>query len=233
MPRGEVDDAGRQGEAVVPADCTATLLGQGYQGAVYRVDTASGPVIVKKAMGRGITRALRRAMLRREYGIYRMLAGVPGIPACHGLREGDELVLDLVPGVSLREPGQPPGDRGQFFAELLELIKAVHRAGVAHGDLKRKDNILVGPGGHPFLIDFGTAVSAPPGAGMLRRWLFRQARRTDLNAWVKLKYQRQWVEMDPADLQYHRPTLPEAVARRLRRAWRRLTLRRLRRPRAD
>lgn len=233
MPSGEVDDAQPRGGAATPATGSATLLGQGYQGAVYRVETADGPVIVKKAIGRGIARALRRAMLRREYGIYQRLAGVPGVPACRGLRPGDELVLDLVPGASLREPGQPAGDRERFFAELLALIQAVHRARVAHGDLKRKDNILVGPGGHPFLIDFGTAVSAPPGSGVLRRWLFRQMRRTDLNAWVKLKYQRQWVEMDPADRKYLRPTLPEAVARRLRRAWRRLTLRRLRRPRSD
>ena len=229
MADREPDGVGPSGPGAWPPTGAVTLLGQGYQGAVYRVETAAGPVIIKRAIGRGLARAVRRAMLRREYGIYQLLSGVAGGPACRGLRNGEELVLDYVPGPSLREPGQPPGDRPRFFAELLDLIHALHRAGVAHGDLKRKDNILVGPGGRPVLIDFGTAVSAPPGAGPLRRWLFRQVRRMDLNAWVKLKYQRQELAMDPVDRRYHRPTWPEQAARVVRRAWRRLTLRAWRR----
>ncbi len=231
MVDGRAGEAGPPGAVPAATPGPAILLGQGYQGAVYRVETAAGPVIVKKAIGRGLARSLRCAMLRREYAIYQLLATVHGVPACHGLRAGEELVLDLIPGSSLREPGQPAGDRSRFFAELLGLIQAMHQAGVAHGDLKRKDNILVGPGGRPYLIDFGTAVAAPAGAGWLRRWLFSQMCRMDLNAWVKLKYQRQLAEIDPADEQYYRPTWPEQVARVMRRTWRKLSLRRLRRSR--
>lgn len=225
-------DAAGPGDAPLQRPAAASvLLGQGYQGAVYRVETDDGPVIVKKVIGRGLPRILRRAMLRREHAIYQRLAGVNGVPACRGLLGGEELVLDYVPGPSLREPGQPVADRARFFDELLAIIQAVHAAGVAHGDLKRKDNILVGPGGHPVLIDFGTAVAMPDGAGAWRRWLFQQVARIDLNAWIKLKYQRQDMPMDPGDLQYYRPSWLERTARLVRRAWRKLTLRSHRRGR--
>jgi len=209
----------------------AKLLASGYQGEVYLVETPDGPLIVKRAMGGAIARAARRAMLRREYAIYRLLAGVAGVPRCLGLIGGEELVLEFVPGESLRHRRLAPAERERFFAALLEVISAVHRAGVAHGDLKRKDNILVGPGGMPCLIDFGTAVSAPPGAGWWRRLLYRQWRRVDINAWVKLKYQRRIEAISPEDRRHFRPTLPERVARLVRRAWRTATLRRRRRSR--
>ena len=209
------------------------LLGRGYQGEVYLRQTSAGALIVKMPIGRGPARAARRAMLRREYAIYQQLEGVSGVPHCAGLVDGEELLLQYIAGPSLREVDLSGAARERFFAELLQLIQALHARGVAHGDLKRKDNILVGPGGQPFLIDFGTAVSGGPRAGSVRRWLFRQMRRMDLNAWVKLKYQRQSLDMDPADARFHRPTLLERLARPLRRAWRAATLRRQRRHRRD
>jgi predicted Ser/Thr protein kinase len=205
------------------------LLARGHQGAVYLVAGPTGPLIVKKAVGPGIVRALRRAMLRREHSIYKLLDDVVGVPRCHGLREGDELILGFIDGCSLRQAKQSPAEREQFFTELLQLIQNIHRAGVAHGDLKRKDNILVGNDRHPYVIDFGTAISAPEGSGFLRRFVFRQLRRMDLNAWVKLKYQRQWSDLAPEDRQYWDPTWLERMLRPLRRAWRAVTLRRLRR----
>lgn len=204
------------------------VLARGYQGVVYLVDGPAGPVIVKKASGRGLLRAARRVMLRREHAIYQRLAGVAGVPGCRGLKPDGQLMLEFIRGSSLREAQPEPAQRERFFADLLALILALHGAGVAHGDLKRKDNILIGPGNRPYLIDFGTAVAAGPGAGPVRRLLFRQMCRVDLNAWFKLKYQRQGAKMDPADLQYYRPTLPERIARVVRRTWRKVTFRRWR-----
>jgi predicted Ser/Thr protein kinase len=224
----------RQEAPTAPGDLTSApggltrLLARGYQGAVYLAETKTGPVIIKKAMGRGLIRAARRAMLRREHAIYARLSGIAGIPACYGLEHGDELVLDFIDGQSLRQANQSAPERELFFSALLELIQAIHRAGVAHGDLKRKDNILLGRDGQPYVIDFGTAIAAPPGCGYLRRKLFELVCRIDLNAWVKLKYQGNPIPVSPADMQYHRPTLPERVARIVREPWRRATLRRWR-----
>ena len=208
-----------------------TLLASGSQGAVYLAETPGGLVIVKKPLGRGLLRAARRAMLRREHVIYQRLPGIPGIPRCFGMQHGEELVLEFIDGQSLRKLNDKLADRERFFEALLELLLAIHRAGVAHGDLKRKDNILLGPGGQPYLIDFGTAVAAPPGAGLLRRFLFRQLCRMDFNAWIKLKYRGRTADISPADLPYYQPTLVEWLARVVRRAWRSVTFRHQRKAR--
>lgn len=223
--------SGGPGDESLPAAEAASsrVLGRGYQGVVYLRQTAAGPVIVKTPSGKGLAHSVRRAMLRREHAIYQRLQGIRGVPRCEGLQNGEELVLEYIAGPSLRDANLTGVVREQFFADLLKLIQAIHANGVAHGDLKRKDNILAGPGGQPFLIDFGTALSVESQSGMLRRWLFRQMVRIDLNAWVKLKYQRQWLEFDAADARLHDPTPPERLARVIRRAWRALTLRRRRR----
>jgi hypothetical protein len=78
----------------------------------------------------------------------------------------------------------------------------------------------------PWLIDFGSAVLTKGEGG---NWLFRQACRTDLNAWFKIKYQFVRAEPVAEDLVVFNPTWIEALARMFRRAWRRLTRRQQRR----
>ncbi len=97
--------------------------------------------------------------------------------------------------------------------------------------MKRKANILVTPDERPCLIDFGTAILRDPAGGFLNRFIFGQACRIDLNAWVKLKYQRQPTPIAPADRAYHRPTVVERVARAVRRVYRKLTARHWRKAR--
>ena len=70
----------------------------------------------------------------------------------------------------------------------------MHAAGVAHADLKRKANIIVGPGERPWLIDFG--IAARRGTSALGRSWFEHAVQGDYNAWIKLKYGRR---IEPAE----------------------------------
>jgi serine/threonine protein kinase len=203
-------------------------LAAGYQGEVCLADSSIGPVIVKRVSGTGLAASLRRAMLRREARIYDRLRDVAGIPHCHGL-VGEGLVLEYVPGPSLRDSEPVDAARAAFYERLLAVIQSLHRAGVAHADLKRRQNILVAPGDVPCLIDFGAAVTLSPGAGFLRRGLFRQFCRTDLNAWVKLKYRGDYAAVSDADRVHFRPTWIESLARQLRPLWRRLAPGRVRR----
>jgi serine/threonine protein kinase len=223
-------DAGRHPATAGKID-PIRQLARGYQGAVSVVATSAGRRIVKEAMGPQPLRALRRAMLRREFAVYQRLRGIAGVPQCYGLENGERLLLEYVEGPSLRDLKNAPAERERFFDALLALIQAVHRAGVAHADLKRKDNILVRADGQPVLIDFGSAVLLREDAGALRRWLFRQACRLDLNAWVKLKYRRRYSAMSPSDRQYYRPTFLERAARLVRQGWRKLSGRRWRKAR--
>jgi predicted Ser/Thr protein kinase len=211
------------------------LLSSGYQGVVYKVP--AGPeypdadyLIVKEAMGSPIVRAVRRWMIRREYRVYQRLDGVEGVPRCFGLHD-DRLLLEFIEGYPLRLSANELPDRDRFFAALLETLKRIHRAGVAHSDMKRKDNVLVTPGGMPYLIDFGSAVLRSDGAGVLRMWIFRQACQIDLNAWVKHKYLARYDEIGEEDVRYYNPTLVERVARPVRRFWRKVTARKFRKAR--
>lgn len=162
----------------------AAVLARSNQGVVYRLGAGGRELVVKTAAGRGPLLAVNRHALRREYRAYRRLEGLAGVPQCHGLVDDRWLVLDFVPAQPFRNARIGPG----FFNRLLEIIQAMHERGVAHGDLKRKSNLMVDANGAPVLLDFGAATLLRPGWHPLNRKLFEFMRQTDLNAWVKLKY---------------------------------------------
>jgi predicted Ser/Thr protein kinase len=207
-------------------------LGSGYQASVHLYATPAGDFVVKKPHRGGPLAGLWRYLLRREQAIYSRLSGIAGIPRSFGLIRGECLALEYVAGPSLREHEARLADREAFFAKLLATLRAMHAAGVAHGDLKRKDNIIVGNGERPYLIDYGIAVRRGNTSALWNRWVFEPLQQMDCNAWVKLKYGRR-IDPDiepnviaPADAALYRPLLIERVARALRVPWQTLTLRR-------
>ncbi|HLF23239.1 MAG TPA: hypothetical protein VI565_04885 [Burkholderiales bacterium] len=195
---------------------------RGYQGSVYLYQEGSRRLIVKVAPGRGIHGWLQRLMLRREYDVYRHLTGFAGSPRCHGLLRDRYLVLDYVDAASLRSA--PLADPGVYFDALLLYIKELHDRGVAHADLKRRDNLLVIGGRLPCLIDFGAAIVRKPGFAPINHYLYRLAKRFDFNAWAKLKYDGRFDDMIAADRVYYHRTNIEKIARALKRSY--LTLKR-------
>lgn len=203
-------------------------ISRGYQGTVYVMDSDHGRVVVKKPQGKGLPGWLSRATLRREYRAYQRLGGVDGVPRCFGLRDDGSLVLEYLAGEVYRDDAAALVDRARFFAEFLALIHALHAAGVAHADLKRRGNLLISPAGRPLVIDFGTAAVLGPDAGWFARRWFRQACRMDFNAWVKLKYRRRYDQIQPADRAVYQPTWIEGGARVVRRVWRKLSGRKYR-----
>jgi serine/threonine protein kinase len=212
----------------VPDPGPGKFLSRGYQGAVYLQGTGADLRVVKQPMGGPFARRLRAAMLRREYAAYQRVAGIPGIPRCFGLQDDGSLVLEYLPGEPYRETVPALKERERFFRLYQRQIHALHAAGVAHADLKRRGNLLVSPEGDPILLDFGSAVLQKPGDGWWRRFLFRQACRMDFNAWIKLKYRRRFDLVSPDDQRYYRPTAVENIARIVRRIWRKLTARHVR-----
>lgn len=189
----------------------------GYQGDIFTGRVGDRNILVKSAAGRNITAWLNRRMLRREYRIYCRLQGVSGIPHCFGFFSGRYLVLERIESQTLRHG--TINDRDAFFAEMLTLIQSVHERDVAHGDLKRKDNILVTHDSHPYLIDFGVSAICKPGFHPLNHIWHSFCHQHDLNAWLKHKYGGNLQAISAEDARYYRPLLIERIARVIKRAW--------------
>jgi serine/threonine protein kinase len=202
------------------------LLGRGYQASVYQYNTPAGALVVKSPHESRWLGWLWRYLIRREDSVYARLRGVPGVPRSFGLIDGRHLVLEHIAGPSLRQHEARLHDREQFFEQLLETLRAMHAAGVAHCDLKRKDNVIVGPGDRPYLIDFGVAWQRSETHPILNRVWFQSGKQMDYNAWIKLKYQRRIEHLSAPDAALYRPLLLERLARTLRIPWQKITLRR-------
>jgi len=162
------------------------VLAESNQGLILRVDFDGVRLAVKTPRGRGIAWHARRFSLRREFQAYRRVEGLPGFPRCIGLYGGAHLVLEYVDGALLRHAS--PAEPEAFFDALRVTIEGMHDRGVAHGDLKSRQNVMVAATGHPMIIDLGTAIVRRPGWHPLNRWMFNYLRQIDRNGWVKLKY---------------------------------------------
>jgi predicted Ser/Thr protein kinase len=217
--------------AAAVATTAGRELGRGYQASVRLYDLGARQVVVKMPHRGGPFAGLWRRLLRREHAVYAHLADVPGIPRALGLVRGELLAIEYVAGPSLREHDADLADRDAFFERLLATVRAMHAAGVAHGDLKRKANVIVGSGEQPYLIDFGIACRRSATSALWNRWFFEPLKQLDLNAWVKLKYGRR-IDADSAaslssrDAQLYRPLAIERLARAIRVPWQKITLRR-------
>jgi predicted Ser/Thr protein kinase len=173
------------------------VLATSNQGTILLYASGEQRFIIKTAMGKGPLLWLRRKTLRREYKAYWQLQGVAGIPACFGFLDQRYLLLEYVAGKRYRDAVIV--DRERYFASLLQILREIHSRDVAHGDLKSKGNLLVTGEGLPCVIDFGTAFRRKSSIHFINNWLFRMARRLDLNAWVKHKYQGHYSDASAED----------------------------------
>jgi hypothetical protein len=102
-------------------------------------------------------RWLGRWLARREAHALHRLAGLPGIPVAMGAVHVEGRTLpngvahDFIPG---RPLGRSDHISTAVFAELEQLLTAVHRRGMAYVDLHKRENILVGDDGRLYLLDF-------------------------------------------------------------------------------
>jgi tRNA A-37 threonylcarbamoyl transferase component Bud32 len=192
----------------------SNLHSLGYQSNVYLYEGKGKRLIIKTPIGWGLGRFVRTAMLRKEYRVYARLSQIQGTPRCYGLLDGRYLVLEYIGGTPMQSAEIT--NWTVFFDSLLKLIKELHKAGVAHTDLKKKTNLLVVEGKLPYIIDFGVAIIRKPGLAPLNHYLYNLASKFDFNAYVKLKYDRNYENMSDKDKGYYNRTIVEKVARRIR-----------------
>jgi len=111
------------------------------------------------------TRWIGRFLANREAFAYDQLAGIPGIaPGCKTISLHNKTLKNVVAHQFV--PGHPLGAKEEvnddFFPQLLAILKAVHERGFAYVDLHKRENILVGDDGNPYLIDFQISYYSAP-----------------------------------------------------------------------
>ena len=152
------------------------LIGVGGMGSVYRArDVTLDEMVALKVIAREIAREpgmLER--FRREVKLARRVTH-PNVARCFDIGEdGDDrfFTMELVDGESLgsrllREQRLTADATVSIAIEVCEGLRAAHRAGVVHRDLK-PDNVLLATDGRIVLTDFGIASARLPNDGVSR-----------------------------------------------------------------
>jgi len=162
---------------------------------------------------------------RREARALQILDGVPGVPRLLARPAREAVLMEYVPGVSTREI-----TRGalapEFFERFYRLIEDIHRRGVAHCDLRSRGNILLGPGGQPYIVDFVAHFKQGEPWNPLTRWMFRKFCEADRTSVARLKQAlapELLTEGEQAALARDRKTPLERVARMIGKSFRNLS----------
>lgn len=124
-------------------------------------------------------RPLASALMRREARALRALAGCEHVPRLVDTAGGGVLLRSWLPGEPMyhARPSDP-----HYYAGALRLLARLHRRGIAHNDLAKEPNWLVGPQGEPLLVDFQLAT-----LHRRRGRLFRLLAREDVRHLLKHK----------------------------------------------
>lgn len=196
----------------------SNTLAAGYQGKTLLYRNGDQSLAIKIPHGRGLIKYLHTRMLHHEARVYAQLKHLQGIPACYGLIDNRYLALEFIEGDPIRN--KRPVDDERYFKTLLSLIKQMHESGVAHMDLKRKDNLMVTHHDEPCVLDFGTAVIRKPGFHPINHFMYRLARRFDYSAWVKHKYHDDMHNILEEDRIYYQRTYIEKIAKIIKKIFR-------------
>jgi hypothetical protein len=142
-------------------------------------------------LGRLLT-PLCRYWARHEMEVGRALADIRGVPGAPIALDDTTFCRPWIDGCDLRAHQQAGGALSDvFFDELVLLVQRIHERGVAYADLQKKDNIIVGSDGRPYLIDFQISLRRYEGRSALRRavsdWWVRHTQSDDLRHVYKHK----------------------------------------------
>jgi hypothetical protein len=103
-----------------------------------------------------------------EADMYRLADGVAGVPRCFGRLGATGFAHAYIDGHPLQRQERVGDD---FFPGLGHMLDELHARGMAYVDLEKRENILVGADGRPWLIDFQISYPGPRLDRVInRRW---------------------------------------------------------------
>lgn len=174
-------------DEIVPSTREVLVAGVGAKADVLVVAVDGGSVIVKDFARRGPwLRGLGRLQIRREVEAYRWLEGVPGIPVFVGRIDPLALAIERIEGERLAFATSDAVTAPRRVGELRAILDAIHARGVAHNDLRGRENVLLRRDGGLAVLDFAGSIRLRPG-GIAHRLFFRWLTLADEAAFLKWK----------------------------------------------
>jgi len=128
-----------------------------------------------------------RFLVWREKKAYEKLKGIKGVPVFYGSINGLALIMEEIPGKSIKAVHRSTGIPEQFFLDLHDLLDTIHARGIAHCDLKRAPNIILGHDGKPCLVDWSASIFKSEFRFFPLSLIFKRFVKDDMNAIIKLK----------------------------------------------
>lgn len=128
-----------------------------------------------------------RFLVWREKKAYEKLKGIKGVPVFYRSINGTAIIMEEITGKSIKAVHKTTGIPEGFYSDLNDLLKIIHAAGIAHCDLKRAPNIIVGDDGKPYLVDWSASIFKSEFRPFPLSLIFKRFVRDDMNAIIKLK----------------------------------------------
>lgn len=128
-----------------------------------------------------------RFLCGREARMYARVQDLAGVPRYIGRVGATGFLHAYVPGHPL---GRREAVPDAFFDELRALLDALHARGIAYVDLNKRQNILVGDDGRPYLIDFQISLYIPRSGWRgtaWPQWILRRFQHADIYHFLKHK----------------------------------------------
>lgn len=171
-----------------------------------------------------------RLLRAHEEAVYKALANVKGVPRWVGRFGETGYAIEYVEGRPLDHVTVPTA---RFFDDLRRVFDEIHARGVGYCDANKRSNILVAPGGEPFLVDYQLAVrrrdDLPWPLRTIIGRIVRSAAKMDLYHVYKHKRRMLPDKLTPAELALsHRRGVLHTLHRRGTDPWRWLRRRLLR-----
>ncbi len=186
---------------------------------VWRIEEDGVRAIVKDfSSNRFIFRNIfGRFLVHREAKAYKRLGNFKGVPTLYRVIGGLALVIEEIPGIDLGTAKRGTSLPGNFFDALTDLVKRYHEKGLAHCDLKRAGNILLGHDGCPYIIDWAAVIFKSEFRIFPLNYIYMRFVQDDYNAVTKRKlyYSPELVSEDEKR-RYHHRSWPEKRLRVLR-----------------
>jgi RIO-like serine/threonine protein kinase len=155
-----------------------------------------------------------RFLVWREKKAYERLKGIKGIPTLYRTIGGLVLVIEELSGNNIESMETVARLSETFFEDLRLLVDAIHERGVAHCDLKRAPNIILGDDGKPYIIDWAASISKKEFGFFPLSLIYERFIKDDLNAIIKIRLKHHPEKVTPEERnQYTHRSMAERVIR--------------------